>query len=72
MTNMTLSISGPMYKEMKRYAEVRWSEVARNAIKQKLAELELMDKILENSKLTEVDAELIGHKIKAEIRKRFK
>lgn len=32
---------------------------------------DLTDKILKNSGLSEEDAEEIGHKIKAEIRKRF-
>jgi len=72
MVNMTLSIAEQMYNEMKKHTEVKWSDVARSAIKKKLAELEIMDKVLGNSDLTESDAELIGHKIKAEIRKRFK
>lgn len=69
---MTLSIAEQMYREMKKHTEVKWSDVARSAIKKKLAELEIMDKVLSNSELTESDAERIGHKIKAEIRKRFK
>ena len=72
MVNMTLSLAEQIYKEMKKHTEVKWSDVARSAIKKKLAELEIMDKALANSELTESDAELIGHKIKAEIRKRFK
>jgi len=41
------------------------------ANKKELNEAEWVDKVLENSKLTEDDAEEIGNKIKAEIRKRF-
>ena len=69
---MTLSIEEQIYKAMKKHTEVKWSDVARSAIKKKLAELTIMDKVLAESELTESDAELIGHKIKAEIRKRFK
>lgn len=35
-------------------------------------ELRWMDKVLENSTLTEEDAETIGHKMKHEIAKRFR
>ncbi len=72
MVNMTLSIEEQMYKSMKKHTEVKWSDVARSAIKKKLAEIEFLDKILANSEFTESDAERIGHKIKEEMRKRFK
>ena len=69
---MTLSIEEQIYKAMKKHTEVKWSDVARSAIQKKLAELEILDKILSKSELTESDAERIGHEIKAEMRKRFK
>ena len=72
MTNMTLSIPEDLYKKMKRHSEFKWSDVARKAFEKKLNELEFMKKVLKNSKLTEEEADIIGHKIKAEIRKRFK
>ena len=34
--------------------------------------MELMDELLKDSTMTEEDAERIGHKLKAEMRKRFK
>ena len=33
MGNMTLSIPDDMQKEMKSFSEVKWSEIARRAIK---------------------------------------
>lgn len=70
MTNMTLAIPEDLHKVMKRHQEIKWSEVARNAIWEKARKLELMDKLLANSKLTEEDAERIGNKIKHGIARR--
>jgi len=39
MTNITLSIPDDMYRLMKKYKEVNWSEVARQAIIEKLLRL---------------------------------
>jgi len=72
MTNMTLSIPEQLHKKIKLHTELKWSDIARQAFETKLNELEFMENVLRNSKLTEEDAEEIGHKIKAEIRKRFK
>jgi predicted CopG family antitoxin len=40
MTNITLSIDDEVYKRMRRYSEIRWSEFVRKIIKQRLDELE--------------------------------
>lgn len=72
MPNMTLTIPEEMHEKMKHHTELKWSDVARQAFERKLIEVEMMEKILSKSKLTEEDAERIGHKIKGEIRKRFK
>lgn len=68
---MTLSVPEELYNKMKQHTEFKWSDIARKAFENKLNEIELLDKMLSKSKLTEEDAEIIGHKIKAEIRKRF-
>jgi hypothetical protein len=70
MTNMTLAIPAELVKIMKRYKDIRWSEVAREAMWDKAKKLELMDKLLANSKLTEEDAIEIGRKVNAAIAKR--
>jgi predicted CopG family antitoxin len=71
MVNITLSISKELFEEMKAHKELKWSEVARQAIKRKLEELRSMNKLLSKSELSESDAEEIGHKIKHDIRKRL-
>lgn len=68
---MTLSIPDDLHKKMKRHSELKWSEIARQAFEKRISEIELMDKMLENSTLSEEDAEKIGHKINATVRKRI-
>ena len=67
MTNMTLSIPEDLHKIMQKYREIKWSEVAREALWTKANKLELMDKLLTNSKLTEEDVLEIGRKVNAGI-----
>ncbi|WP_456369431.1 hypothetical protein [Geoglobus sp.] len=40
MPNITLSIPDDVYKKMKKYSEIRWSEVVRKAIVDYLGKLE--------------------------------
>jgi hypothetical protein len=70
MTNMTLAIPEELHKLMKKHAQIKWSEVARQAIWNQAKKMEMMDKILSKSKLTEKDVESIGRKIKKGIANR--
>jgi len=70
MTNMTLAVPEELMAVMKRHKEIKWSEVAREAIAEKAEELKLMDEILSKSKLTEKNAIEIGRKINEGIAKR--
>lgn len=70
MTNMTLAIPEELHELMKKHNEVKWSEVARNAMWDKATKLEIMDKMLSRSKMTEKDVEIIGRKVKHGIAKR--
>jgi len=72
MTNMTLSVPEDLYKIMEKHKDIKWSEVARQAIWEKARKIELMDKILSKSNLTEQDSLDIGKKIKEEIAKKHK
>ncbi len=44
MTNITLSINDDVYKKMRKYSEVRWSDFVRKLIKKRIEELEMLDK----------------------------
>jgi len=70
MPNMTISIPKELYSAIKKHRQVRWSEVARKAMAEYAKKLEVLDKLLERSELTEKDAVEIGTKVKAGIAKR--
>ena len=44
MTNITLSIDEDVYRKMRKYSEVRWSDFVRKLIKKRIEELEMLDK----------------------------
>lgn len=70
MTNMTLAVPEDLHRIMQKHKEIKWSEVARQAILAKARKLELMEKLLAKSELTEQEAERIGHKIKQAMAKK--
>lgn len=43
MTNVTLSIDDKVYKRMRKYSEIKWSEFIRKKIQERLDELESLD-----------------------------
>ena len=44
MTNVTLSIERETYNLMKKYSEIKWSEFIRKAIRQRVLELNQIEK----------------------------
>ncbi|MBS3092261.1 hypothetical protein J4466_02470 [Candidatus Pacearchaeota archaeon] len=44
MTNITLSIEDEVYKKMRKYSEIKWSEFVRKIIQKRIEELESLDK----------------------------
>ena len=70
MTNMTLAIPSDLHALMQKHKEIKWTEVARQAMRDKAENLELLEKILKKSKITEKDAKILGEKIKRGIAKR--
>ena len=70
MVNMTLSIPNELREKMKKFAEIKWSEIARHAIQQRIEDLEVMNKITAKSKFTEKDIRELSEKIKKGIAKR--
>ena len=70
MTNMTLAIPENLYKIIKKHKEIKWTEIARQAMWQQARKLELLDSLLSISELTDKDALEIGRKIKREIAKK--
>ena len=71
MANVTLSVPDNIHKKMKHFSEVKWSEVARRAIIEKLEIMTLAEKLAQKSKLTEQDIKQFSKKIKSSASKRF-
>lgn len=71
MANMTLAIPDGLHHKMKEFSEIRWSEIARKAIEERVNDLELMNKIASKSRLTKEDAEELSRKINKAAAKKF-
>ena len=63
MTNLTLAIPEELHEKMNKHSEIRWSEVVRKTIAEKINDLEMMDALVSKSKLTQNDVDKIAHKI---------
>jgi hypothetical protein len=72
MVSMTLAIPLELKKEMDRHPEMNWSEVARQSIKTRIELLERLDKLAENSRLTEKDAIELGRMVNRKVDIRFR
>lgn len=59
-----MSVPDDLYEEMKKHPEIRWSEVARQALAKKLDDLRRLDALLRDSKLTEQDVEHVARSVK--------
>ena len=67
MANITLSVPDDLKKKMEKHSEIKWSQVARNAIEKRINDLELLGKLTSKSKLTEEDVEEISKIINKEV-----
>ncbi len=68
---MTLSIPEDLFRKMKTFREIRWSEIARQAIEKRVNDLEIMNRIASKSRLTEKDVVELSKKINASAAKRL-
>ena len=72
MPTITLSVPEDIKKDMEESREINWSEVARTAIKTKVAQLKILKAITSKSKLSEKDAIELGRKINASLHEKHK
>lgn len=72
MPTITLAIPEDLKKEMNKSKFINWSEVAREAIREKASELALFKSIVAKSKLTEKDALDIGNRISKSLHEKYK
>lgn len=68
--NITLSLPDGTFQKMRSFTEIRWSEVARKAIEERISILEELEAIASKSKLTEKDVDAVSAKIRRGIARR--
>jgi len=83
MPNITLALPEEIFTLMKKYSEIRWSEVARQAIERYAKKLALLEKLeyeakmkqfnelLKESTLTEEDVMVLDEKVKESLFKKI-
>jgi len=74
MANLTLSMPDEISEKMKQFPEIKWSEVARKAMTERILnqeEFERIEKIASKSKFTEEDAKFFADKVDKAASKRF-
>jgi len=49
MPNITISVTEELYKKMKKYSEVKWSEVVRKALTEYIGRLEIRERRVASS-----------------------
>lgn len=69
--NITLSVSDEVFEEMREFPEIKWSEVARHAITERIEALKFIEKMASKSKLSEADALELGRKVNRGIARRL-
>ncbi len=67
MSSLILAIPDDLKAKMKRFPEINWSEVARQAIAEKMHTLEQMQRLLSKSALTESETVILGRQIKRRV-----
>jgi len=58
MTNFTFSIPDDLKKEIEKFPEINWSEVARASMRQKIADLNFLKGFRVNSDISPEEAEM--------------
>ena len=71
MPTITVNVDDDLKERMEKHPEINWSEVTRQAIRNKIEKLELMDELTADSKLTDEDVDEIAAKINESARKRI-
>lgn len=71
MVSMTLAIPEDMKKELDEFPEMNWSEVARAAMRKRLALLKQIKAFTDESELTEKDTLALGKKVNKALSQRY-
>ncbi len=69
---MTLAIPKELKDQMDQFPEINWSEVARIAIRDKIADLNILKEFTSKSELTDDDALELGRKVNKALSRRYR
>ena len=79
MAELKFKVSEDLKSEVSKHPDIAWSEVVEKAVRQELGErakkqiiLSALNKLLENSKLTDEDCIRLGRKVNEGMYKRYK
>lgn len=72
MVNLTLSIPNELKEMMEKFPEINWSEVARESIKKKIAQLNFLKGFRIDSELSPEEALNLGKEMNEHLYKHYK
>ncbi len=61
--NMTVTVEDPLWKEMKNHPEIRWGIIMKEAVREKIKALTVLNKLVQKNKLSEEDIEKFAIKL---------
>ena len=71
MVNMTITVPKEMKNDLDLFPEINWSEVARQAFREKIEDLKFLLEYKKNSKMTEEDTIRLGKEVNRSLHKRY-
>ena len=71
MPNITLTVTPELHRKMKAHPEIKWSEVVRRILAQRIRALERMDALTRRSALTIADVQELDRLVKEGLRRRY-
>jgi len=71
MVNITLSVPEDLKSKLDKHPEFNWSEVARQAFREKLSKLEMLEQFSSKFKLSDKDLKELSDNINLAVSKRF-
>lgn len=71
LPNITLVVPEDLHRRMRAHPEIRWSEVVRRILAQRLGDLERMEAIAKRSTLTARDVDELAHLVNEGLRRRM-
>src|SRR3989338_9228295 len=72
MGSMTLAVPEDLRKKMNKFSEMNWSAVARNALEEKVKDLEFIREFKAHSRMTEERAIELGREVRSGMEKKIR